>query len=151
MGSITEISEKKNTLRRDFLIINILCGIAAVMMLAVIFLEKMHILPSVPCGLVVMLHLYCPGCGGTRAFFSLLHGHILESLYYNPAVLLGGILILYYEVAAVVTLIKDNGKIYYCKKPVPVYIYLVIVFGYAVFRDVLLMVQGIDMLGDVLL
>lgn len=27
--------------------------------------------------------LWCPGCGGQRAFSLLLHGHILESLRYN--------------------------------------------------------------------
>lgn len=29
-------------------------------------------------------HLYCPGCGGTRAMIELLHMHLLKSLYYNP-------------------------------------------------------------------
>lgn len=29
-------------------------------------------------------HLYCPGCGGTRAIIELLHMHLLKSLYYNP-------------------------------------------------------------------
>ena len=29
---------------------------------------------------------YCPGCGGTRATFALLHGDILKSLFYHPFV-----------------------------------------------------------------
>lgn len=142
--------KEKNILLRDFLIINIACGIAAFMMLAVMVLQRIHIIPSIPCGLVYLFHIYCPGCGGTRALFSMLHGHFLESLYYNPAVLLGAVLILYYEVAVIVTLVKNNGKIYYHKKPTLVYIYLTIVFGYAIVRDVLLLVPGIDMLGDIL-
>ena len=30
--------------------------------------------------------LYCPGCGGTRAFLYLLHGNIIKSLIYYPFV-----------------------------------------------------------------
>lgn len=142
--------KQKNTLLRDFFIINIACGVAAFMMFAVMILQRIHIIPSIPCGLVYLFHIYCPGCGGTRALFAMLHGHFLKSLYYNPAVVLGAALILYYEVAVIVTLIKNNGKTYYYRKSTLVYIYLVIVFGYAIVRDILLFVPGIDMLGDIL-
>ena len=30
--------------------------------------------------------VYCPGCGGTRAVIALAKGHVLEALYYHPAV-----------------------------------------------------------------
>lgn len=142
--------KQKNTLLRDFLIINIVSGIGALMMFAYMMLQRTHIIPSIPCGLVFFFHIYCPGCGGTRALFSLFHGHFLESLYYNPAVLLGALLILYYEVAVIVTLVKNNGKVFYYRKATLVYIYLVIVFVYAIVRDILLFVPGIDMLGDIL-
>lgn len=33
------------------------------------------------------LRIYCPGCGGTRAVEALLHGHVLESVWYHPLVL----------------------------------------------------------------
>lgn len=29
-------------------------------------------------------HLYCPGCGGTRAYYSLLHGDFVMMFRYNP-------------------------------------------------------------------
>lgn len=142
--------KQKNTLLRDFVIINIVCGIAALMMFGAMLLQRTHVVPSVPCGLVTFFHIYCPGCGGTRALFAMLHGHFIESLYYNPAVVLGALLILYYEVAVIVTLVKKNGKIYYYRKATLVYIYLGIVFGYAVIRDVLLLWKGIDLLGNIL-
>jgi hypothetical protein len=33
------------------------------------------------------LHIYCPGCGGTRAIEALVQGDILMSLWYHPLVL----------------------------------------------------------------
>ena len=32
-------------------------------------------------------HIFCPGCGGTRAFDYMLYGHLLKSLWYHPVVL----------------------------------------------------------------
>ena len=40
-----------------------------------------------PCILHHFTGLYCPGCGGTRAFIALTHGQFLKSLYYHPLVL----------------------------------------------------------------
>ena len=40
-----------------------------------------------PCSFHRMTGFYCPGCGGTRAVYALLHGRILESLLYHPVVL----------------------------------------------------------------
>jgi len=40
-----------------------------------------------PCLLHEFTGLYCPGCGGTRAFVALIHGQFLKSVYYHPLVL----------------------------------------------------------------
>lgn len=40
--------------------------------------------PAVPCFFSTFLGIYCPGCGGTRALIALLHGHILQALWYHP-------------------------------------------------------------------
>lgn len=39
-----------------------------------------------PCVLFTFFHIYCPGCGGTRSVEALLHGHLLESVWYHPLV-----------------------------------------------------------------
>jgi Protein of unknown function (DUF2752) len=36
------------------------------------------------CPVYRYLHLYCPGCGSTRALSALLHGHLNEAMHYNP-------------------------------------------------------------------
>lgn len=60
----------------------ILLPIMAAIFLLYNYLPFRHI----PCMLLYTTGIYCPGCGGTRAVFALLHGHILQSLYYHPFV-----------------------------------------------------------------
>ena len=40
------------------------------------------------CPIFFWLHLYCPGCGGTRALAALLHGRLNEALHWNAMVVL---------------------------------------------------------------
>ena len=44
--------------------------------------ERYSFYPS--CPVFHYLHLYCPGCGSTRALSALLHGHFSQAMYYNP-------------------------------------------------------------------
>lgn len=41
-------------------------------------------------------HVYCPGCGGTRALAALLKGKIILSVWYHPAVIYGAALYVIY-------------------------------------------------------
>lgn len=45
------------------------------------------ILPSNACVFWDIFHIYCPGCGGTRAVRALLQGDFLSSVWYHPVVL----------------------------------------------------------------
>ena len=79
---------------------------------------------------------------------ALLRGQVFLSLYDNPALLTGIILIFCYEVGVAFTLYKRNGKKYYIAKGWPVYVYLAIVFGFAVLRNIFLVFFHFDMLHD---
>lgn len=147
MDSKNEITNYR-VLFRDFIIVNIASGGALLTMLIVVLLQRYDILPSFPCGIHELFKVYCPGCGGTRAAFALLQGHVLQSLFYNPAVLLGILLILYYELGVIVTLIRKNGKCYFHKKAGLIYGYLFIVIFFTVIRDWLLVGYQLDMLKD---
>ena len=46
------------------------------------------------CIFLTVFHLYCPGCGGTRAIRCLLQGHLLQSFWYHPLVLYGAVMYL---------------------------------------------------------
>lgn len=52
------------------------------------------------CPVFRYLHVYCPGCGATRALAALLHGRIAEALHYNAlVVMLIPVLLAYFAVA----------------------------------------------------
>lgn len=44
------------------------------------------LLPQNGCFFWNILHLYCPGCGGTRSVHALMRGDVLLSLWYHPLV-----------------------------------------------------------------
>lgn len=60
----------------------VLAGIAAAALLYRFPPEKYSFYPV--CPVYRYLHLYCPGCGSTRALAALLHGQVIEAMHYNP-------------------------------------------------------------------
>lgn len=63
-----------------------------------------------PCILHHFTGLYCPGCGGTRAFIALAHGQFLKSLYYHPLVLYVAVCFTWYLLKQITKAI-GGGKI----------------------------------------
>ena len=59
-----------------------LAAIAAAVLLYEFPPERYSFYPA--CPVFRYLHLYCPGCGSTRALAALLHGNLVEALQYNP-------------------------------------------------------------------
>ncbi len=56
------------------------------------------------------LHLYCFGCGGTRAVTALLHGNILKSLHYNPLPFIWGATLLYTNLSVLFSHLRAKKK-----------------------------------------
>lgn len=135
-------------LKKDFIIVNILVGVAFFLMFLFMLLQWFRVIPRMPCVIHDVLHIYCPGCGGTRAIISLLQGRVLESVYYNPAVLIGAIFAIHYELGVLFTLIKKDGTRYYCTSLVPLVVCGVILVIFMIVRNYLLLELGYDMLQD---
>lgn len=76
------------------------------------FFKKIFVFP---CMINMITGYYCCGCGGTRSFYALLEGDIINSLKYNPIVLFGVILLFlrWIEIISDKKIIPKNGFFWY--------------------------------------
>ena len=101
------------------------------------------------CAVHDFLHLYCPLCGGTRAVSALLHGNLPEALRYQPVVVIFVGIALVYYIMAWVHLFRKKPLM--TRVPATLSIgFTVLLFGYCVVRNLLLVFFGIDSIGDLL-
>lgn len=78
---------KEPELDRYFYITGGICIAFFLMIMVCVLLFGETFLNLIPnCFFHAMTGYYCPGCGGTRATFALLHGRFLRSFYYHPFV-----------------------------------------------------------------
>jgi hypothetical protein len=107
----------------------------------------LDILKNAECPIQHYFHIYCPGCGGTRAAEALFRLHPVQSLYDNPAVVL---LITAAVCIRAVNFLEAGGsehKWYKIRIGINVS-FLILWFVFFAVRNILLLYFGIDMLGD---
>lgn len=95
------------------------------------------------------VHLYCPGCGGTRAMIAIFQGRWIHSLLCNPVSLYLFLGFVAMDIRAALRIYRNQDR------PVRVpmgYLWGLLGLSLANFmvRNVLLVVFGIDYLGDLL-
>lgn len=84
--------------------------------------------------------LYCPGCGGTRAVYTLLRGNIFASVYYHPIVGYAGVLYVLYMIRGAMAVLS-NGRCSFMKWRLSyVYIGIGIILLQFVIKNILLIV-----------
>lgn len=77
--------EKKRSLEDELFYIGL--AVFPIGMVAIwIYYKMIELLPVIPCFFNTLFGMYCPGCGGTRAFNALLQGKFLKSFWYHPLV-----------------------------------------------------------------
>ena len=111
------------------------------------FFKILKKIESAGCFIRTQFHIYCPGCGGTRATESLFRLKITESLHYNPLIIL---LLLDFMIIFVLKIIENkNGTTKNYQIRIVLHSLLLIAIG-AVFlcRNYMLLYKGIDFLGD---
>lgn len=111
--------------------------------------ELLDRIKNTGCAIRSHFHIYCPGCGGTRAVEALLRLHPLQSLYYNPCVIL---LLIAVICILIIKLLETRGgkkeRKYYKARIIVCVVFLSLWFAFFLVRNYLLVYQGIDMLGD---
>lgn len=95
-----------------------------------------------------IFHIYCPGCGGTRAVRALIRFDFGQSLYYNPTVILLFLYFLILIVTRIIEIIFPEKPKNYRVKIIAGEALIAFIICYAILRNYLLIFKGIDMLGD---
>lgn len=92
---------------------------------------------NVGCFVFTRFHIYCPGCGGTRAFYYMVHGHLLKSIIMNPFVPYTTIVYIFFMINTI--LCKFTKKAGFAGFPVTnmVYVGLGILFAQWIIRNIL--------------
>ena len=102
------------------------------------------------CNFSQQFHLYCPGCGGTRAVESLLHGHVITSFMQNPVPVYAILLFLRIWIALFhnTFFCKIQSKLWIVLYSWEAWGILFVVVGNFIIRNLLLVFFGWDYLGD---
>lgn len=105
-------------------------------------------MPFGPCLFHAMTGLYCPGCGGTRAVWYLLHGHLCLSFRFHPLVPYTAAVLLMETVSFLAARASGNRKLYLGHERYFLYLAVGIVAVNFVVKNYLLIRYGIDLLMD---
>lgn len=101
-----------------------------------------------PCLFHTMTGLYCPGCGGTRAVWYLLHGHFLLSLRFHPLVLYTAVILLGEAMAFLAAKTVRRSKTCLGHEKCLLYVAVGIVAVNFVVKNYFLIRYGVDLLAN---
>ena len=95
-----------------------------------------------------VLHIYCPGCGGSRGLLFLFTGHFLKAFEAYPAYLFAVLAFFVCDISLVVAVVKKREEPLRFIKWWYVLIFLAIAIIWAPVRSYLALRFGYDPLGD---
>lgn len=99
-----------------------------------------------PCLFYKITGLFCPGCGGTRSVHALMDGNLIASIRYNPIVLYGVFIYIWYMISNTIEYVsKHKIKIGMKYHDIYLWIGLVLLILFCLIRNFLLLVYGMDL------
>lgn len=99
-----------------------------------------------PCLFHLLTGLYCPGCGGTRAFLALLRGDLALSLSYHPLVAYMAAVLAAELLSFLASKAAKNPRYYLGHEVLFAYIGGIILLINWLYKNYMLAVKGIDLL-----
>ena len=138
--------ENKKALRK-MIVFHAVAAVGILLFPLYVWLSKRVQLPFPDCVLHDWLLIYCPLCGGTRAIGALLRLDVLAALRYNAYAVFLAITVLIYDALAWIRLFRGEKKLLRISRRAWL-IYVGLLLGYWILRNVLLIGFGVDPLGD---
>ena len=130
-----------NKVCKRIIIINIV--VAVLVAGFVVFTLLLKDREEMQCAFYSLIGLYCPGCGGTRAVYSLLRLRIFDAIKYNITVPFGAFVYIYYNVRAFIAGLKNDTEYFKNQKyPLCIVLVAVLLLNF-VLKNVLLLFFGI--------
>ena len=130
-----------NKVCKRIIIINIVVAVLVAGFVVVTLLFKDR--EEMQCAFYSLTGLYCPGCGGTRAVYSLLRLRIFDAIKYNITVPFGAFVYIYYNVRAFIAGLKNDTEYFKNQKyPLCIVLVAVLLLNF-VLKNVLLLFFGI--------
>jgi hypothetical protein len=130
-----------NKVCKRIIIINIVVAVLVAGFVVVTLLLKDR--EEMQCAFYSLIGLYCPGCGGTRAVYSLLKLRIFDAIKYNITVPFGAFVYIYYNVRAFIAGLKNDTEYFKNQKyPLCIVLVAVLLLNF-VLKNVLLLFFGI--------
>ena len=130
-----------NKICKRIIIVNIIVAVLVAGFVVITLLLKDR--EGMQCAFYKLTGLYCPGCGGTRAVYSILKLNILDAIRYNITVPFGIFVYLYYNIRSFIAGLKNDAE-YFEKQKYPLCIALavVLILNFIV-KNALLLIFGI--------
>ena len=128
-----------NSTRRTLIIGNTIVFLAVI---AFLIISKLSMDAGIKCILAERAFLYCPGCGGTRSLYALLH--------HNIALPFAVFVYIYYNIKAIISIAKKRDDFFKREKFILVYVFIGVLLLNFLVRNILLWGFGIDFIGDIL-
>lgn len=98
-----------------------------IIFLATFYIKYAYKFIDIPtCIIYETFGIYCPGCGATRAVYSLYSGEILKSIYYNPLIVYLIIIDFWYLLTEGVSKFSKKENKFFIKR-INLYLYFAVI------------------------
>lgn len=113
--------------KRDWTYICVFVATLFIVFSVIFYITYINKIIRIPeCIIYKTFGIYCPGCGGTRAVYSLYAGNVLESIYYNPLVLYLVVIDFWYLITeGIAKILKKENKFF--AKNIKIYLFLALI------------------------